>query len=161
MKVKYLILGVIFCAAVSAQETTIAEADVPKKVVQTRSKKSAVLKHKDTTWSKNAAGEYVAVRKIGGGEDMPPEQTITARFKEDGTWIETEIVIGPYSENVRKKLIPKNIYTACLKLVKKAGGEDLAGGVTISDKPGNYSVEASCGEKRVTFDKKGKVIKEE
>ena len=158
---KNTILVAFFSAALVAQSAPVAEADVPKKVVQSRNKKVASLKHKDTVWSKNAAGEFVAERKIGGGEDMPPEQTITGRFHENGTWLETETVISPYASKVRKKLIPKNIFAACMKLVKKSGSEDLAGGVTIRDLPGKYSVEAGCGEKRVTFDKKAKILKEE
>lgn len=158
--VTLLILG-LMTAAASAETSGLQESEVPKKVVQARNKKAAALKHKSTTWSKNEAGEYVAVRIIGGGEDMPAEQTVTARFLEKGTWLETETVIGPFSAKVRKKLIPKPIFAACLKIAKKAGMDDLAGGVTIRDLPGKYTVEAGCGEKRVTFDKKAKVLKEE
>lgn len=158
-----LTLLVLAVFAASAQNASLAEKDIPQKVLASLKKKASPLKHKDTAWSKNASGEFVASRAIGGNpaEDMPPEQTITARFHENGTWLETETVIGPYSAGVRKKLIPKNIFAACMKLVKKSGSEDLAGGVTIRDLPGKYTVEATCGDKRVTFDKKAKILKEE
>jgi len=158
---KILSTLLIFSTFLAAEAPEIKESDIPKKVIQTRNKKAAVLKHKTTVWSKNAAAEFVAERKIGGGEDLPPDQTITGRFHENGTWLETETVIGPYSAKVRQKLMPKPVFNACRKLAKKAGAEDFSGGVTIRDLPGKYTVEATCGEKRFTFDKKAKVLKEE
>jgi len=159
--VKLMIGLLALTTFLSAEAPEIKESDIPKKVIQTRNKKAAILKHKTTVWSKNAAGEFVAERKIGGGEDMPPDQTITGKFQENGTWLETETVIGPYSAKVRQKLMPKPVFNACRKLAKKAGSDDFSGGVTIRDLPGKYTVEASCGDKRFTFDKKAKVLKEE
>lgn len=144
--------------AIFAQDAKIAEKDVPKKVVAARNKKAAALKNKNTTWSKNAAGEFVAELKIGGNpaEEAPPDQTLTARFKEDGTWIETENVLSPYNEKIKKKIVPKNIQKACTKLA--GDGPFMPGGVTVKQTPAGMTVEASCGE-RVTFDKKAKVVK--
>ncbi|MBV6493561.1 MAG: hypothetical protein LDLANPLL_01584 [Turneriella sp.] len=148
----------LMLASLYAQDAKIAEKDVPKKVVAARNKKAAVLKNKNTTWSKNAAGEFVAELKIGGNpdEETPPDQTLTARFKEDGTWIETENVLSPYNETVKKKIVPKNIQKACAKLA--GDGPFMPGGVTVKQTPAGLTVEASCGD-RVTFNKKGKVVK--
>lgn len=161
MKLWKVISCLAVTAVLSAEGPGLSETDIPKKVVQARNKKAALLKHKTTEWAKNEAGEFVAVRRIGGGDDVPPDQTITARFHENGTWLETETVIGPYSAKVRQTLMPKPVFNACRKLAKKAGAEDFSGGVTILDSPGKYTVEATCGDKRFTFDKKAKVLKEE
>lgn len=157
---KYLRIAAFLSSSLFAQDATLTEKDVPKKVIQSRNKKAAHLKHKTTTWTKNAAGEYVAELKIGAGE-LGPDQSITGRFHENGTWLETEMVISPYASKLRKKLLPKNIAAVCLKLVKKSGAEEISGPVTIRDMPGKFTVEAHCGEKRVTFDKKAKILKEE
>ena len=105
-------------AAISAQNAGLSEKDIPKKVIATRNAKAKVLKHKDTVWSKNEAGEFVAERKIGGNaaEETPPDQTITARFKEDGTWIQTETLSSPYNDKVKGRMIPGNVQKACKKL---------------------------------------------
>lgn len=160
MKKTVILIALALAGAITAQDAALTEKDVPKKVVTARNKKAAALKNKKTTWSKNAAGEYVAELKIGGNpaEETPPDQNLTARFKEDGTWIETENVLSPYGEKVKKKLVPKNIQKACAKLAD--GGPFMPGGVTIKQSPAGMTVEASCGD-RVTFDKKAKVIKKE
>lgn len=145
-------------AALSAQDAAIAEKDVPKKVIASRNKKAASLKHKTATWTKNAAGEFVATRDIGKSPVEGPEQSVTARFKEDGTWIATETVVNAYSDKLKKKMVPRNIQAACAK--KSDGGPAMMGGVTITDTPKGKTFELGCGGPRVTFDNKGKVVGE-
>ncbi|MFZ5628653.1 MAG: hypothetical protein ACOY5B_05955 [Spirochaetota bacterium] len=147
-------------AAISAQNAGLSEKDIPKKVIATRNAKAKVLKHKDTVWSKNEAGEFVAERKIGGNaaEETPPDQTITARFKEDGTWIQTETLSSPYNDKVKGRMIPGNVQKAC----KKLGEPMMMGPVTVTEGPKGSTYKLSCaGGDTVTFDKKAKVLKKE
>lgn len=157
MNIKIWIAASLFCGAITAQDTALTEKEIPKKVLQTRNKKTTALKNKETTWSKNAAGEFVARREIGAAIQGPPDQTITARFAENGTLVETETVLSPVNDKIKNRLVPRNIQAAC----KKKGEPALNGGVTILEASGKYTLEAGCGEKRITFDKKAKILKEE
>lgn len=155
---KYISIFLIAGMAVIAQDATIAEKDVPKKVIATRNKKAAALKHKSAQWTKNAAGEFVVTRGIGTSPVDGPEQSLTARFKEDGTWLGTENVINAYSDKAKKKLVPRNVQAACN--TRAGGGPSMMGGVTITETPKGKTFELMCGEGRPTFDAKAKVVKE-
>lgn len=145
-------------SALIAQDATIAEKDVPKKVIASRNKKAAATKHKTAKWSKNAAGEFVVTRDIGKSAVEGSEQSITARFKDDGSWISTETVLDAYADKLKKKMVPRNIQSACAK--KAEGGPAMTGGVTITDTPKGKTFEMGCGGPRATFDAKGKVVGE-
>jgi hypothetical protein len=155
---KHLIIFLVAATAITAQDATIAEKDVPKKVITTRNKKAAALKHKTAEWSKNAAGEFVVKRGIGTSPVEGPEQSLTARFKEDGTWIDTENVLDAYGDKLKKKMVPRNVQAACKK--RAGDGPSMMGGVTITETSKGKTFEMMCGESRPTFDAKAKVIKE-
>lgn len=160
MKRSIVFLIAAVSGAISSQDAGLSEKDIPKKVIATRNAKAKTLKHKDTVWSKNEAGEFVAQRKIGGNpaEDMPPDQTITARFKEDGSWIQTESFSSPYNNKVKGRMIPGNVQKAC----KKLGEPMMMGPVTVTEGPKGSTYKLSCaGGDTVTFDKKAKVLKKE
>jgi len=126
-----------------AQNSGLSEKDIPKKVIAKRNAKARQLKHKDTVWNKNEAGEFVAERKIGGNpaEDMPPDQTITGRFKEERTWIQTEIISSPYNDKVKTRLIPANVRNAC----KKLGEPMMVGPVNVLENPSRTTFKLFCG----------------
>ncbi|MBS0619488.1 MAG: hypothetical protein JSR44_14975 [Spirochaetes bacterium] len=156
---KKILMSIMILAgiAIVAQDATIAEKDVPKKVVAARNKKAAALKRKGAQWTKNAQGEYVLTVGIGKSSVEGPEQNLTARFKEDGTWISTENVLDAYNEKLKKRMVTRNVQAACNK--RADGGPIMMGGVTITETPKGKTFELMCGEGRVTFDAKAKEVK--